>query len=169
MRKITVLLLVTICSTVLGYPQQPAPKLLNQAIYCLKTKGFLEMTKRPSTVGYFLTTKWYPGDRALYVVAYSNAHRSAGLVFTVFVSGADDHPVLDIQNNGRFVRSSRADAAFKKEGVDFVEDPLGGIWTQEHLAMAIQQIGRQEALQIRSSDILAGSDSPRCESYADAK
>jgi hypothetical protein len=168
MRRITGLLLVTICSSVLGYPQ-PVPKLLNQAIYCLTAKGFLETTKRPSMVGYFLTTKWYPGDEALYVVVYSNAHRTAGSVFTVFVSGGDDHPVFNIQNNGKFVRSSQADAAFKKERVDFVEDPLWGIWTQEHIAMAIQEIGRHEALEVRTSELLTGSDLSRCESYAESK
>jgi hypothetical protein len=168
-RRITVPLLVALSSSVLGYPQQPAPKFLNQAIYCLTTKDFLEATKRPSMVGYFLTTKWYPGDKALYVVVYSNVHRSAGSVFTIFLSAGDDHPVFNIQNNGKFVRSSQANGAFKKEDVDFVEDPLGGIWTQEHLAMAIQEIGRRKALEIRTSELLAGPDLPRCESYAESK
>jgi hypothetical protein len=149
-------------------PQHPAPKLLNQAIYCLTTKGFLKPTKQPSTAGYFLTTEWYPGDKALYVVVYSHTHRGAGSVFTVFLSGSDAHPVFNIQNNGKFVRSNKANAAFRNEGVDFVEDPLWGIWTQEHIAMAIQEIGRHEAFEIRTSELQTGTEL-RCESYAERK
>ena len=156
-------------SVLTAYSQDPAPPLLTRAIYCLTNKGFLEARKQPAMADYLLTTKWYPGDKALYVVVYSNPQRTAGSVFTIFITGTDTHPIFNIQNNGKFVRSSKASAAFRKEGVDFVEEPLWGIWTQEHLAMAIQEIGRHKAFEIRTSEVLTRPDLPRCESYADRK
>ena len=79
--------------------------------------------------------------------------------------------MFNIQNNGEFVRSSKESAAFRREGVDFVDggDPLWGIWTQEHIALAVEKIGRQPIVEVPAKDLSNPSISVQCESYADIK
>jgi hypothetical protein len=144
-------------------------KALESGDLCLTTKGFLKATNQPSVAGYFLTTKWYPGDKALYVVVYSSTHRTAGSVFTVFLSGTDAHPVFNVQNNGKFVRSRQADALSEKRAWASLKTAHWGIWTQEHIAMAIQEISRHERFETRTSELLTSADLPRCKSCADRK
>jgi hypothetical protein len=93
------------------------------------------------------------------------------MVFTIFLTNKGTRQVFNIQNNGEFVRSGKKGAAFRREGVDFVQggDPLGGIWTQEHIALAIKKIGLQPVVEVPAIDRLNPSATVRCESYADRK
>ena len=105
------------------------------------------------------------------MVVYASPGRSDGWVFSVFLSQKREARIFSINNNAKFVRSYKEGVAFRKEGVNFVsgEDPLGGIWTQEHIAEAIQRIGRQPRFPVRVQDLLKPSPLTQCESYADAK
>jgi hypothetical protein len=102
---------------------------------------------------------------------YTSPQRSEGVVFSIFLTHKGTHKVFNIQNNGKFVRSSKEGAAFRREGVDFVEggDPLGGIWTQEHIALAIKNIGLHPIIKLPVKDLMNPSASVQCESYADMK
>jgi len=94
------------------------------------------------------------------------------MVFSIFLTHKGTQQVFNIQNNGEFVRSSKKSAAFRRrEGVDFVKggDPLGGIWTQEHIALAIKKIGLQPVVEVSVIDLLNPSATVRCESYIDRK
>lgn len=136
--------------------------LLREAAHCLMVKQFLRPAAVNFRMGYYLDTTSYPGDKALYVVDYTSKTQSEGYVYTVFVTSEDKQRTFNIQNNAKFIRS-------KKEvwGVRFTEDPLGGIWTQKHIAVAIKRIGRQQTftLSLKSLSLV----SPQCESYADPK
>jgi len=93
------------------------------------------------------------------------------MVFSIFLTNKGTQQVFNIQNNGEFVRSSKEGAAFRREGVDFVDggDPLWGIWTQEHIAMAIKKIGLQPIVEVPIKDLSSPSISVQCESYAEMK
>jgi hypothetical protein len=99
-------------------------------------------------LGYFLDTKSYPGDKALYVVDYTTKDGSEGHVFTVFVTLNGGRRTFDIQNNAKFVRSAK-----DPWSVNFVEPPLGGVWTQEHIALAIKRIEHQRTFKIAVRDL----------------
>jgi hypothetical protein len=159
---------IAICLNIPAHAQQQPPRLLLDAAHCLTIKGFLPTAKTATlSSGFLVDSKSYPGDRVLYVVVYTNGTRSHGLVFSIFLTNKDAQQVFNIQNNGEFVRSGKEGAAFKREGVDFVNggDPLWGIWTQEHIAMAIKKIGLQPIVEVPTKDL--SSISVRCESYAD--
>jgi hypothetical protein len=84
------------------------------------------------------------------------------LVFAIVLTQQDDREVFDIQNNASFVLSKH-----EPEGVSFVDPPLGGTWTQEHLASAIKQIETQPRFSILVKDLYATDSSVHCESYTD--
>ncbi len=166
------LIAIAICLNVSAHAQQQPPKVLLDAAHCLAIKGFLPATKTATlSSGYLVDSKSYPGDRVLYVVVYKDPQRSHGMVFSIFLTNKDTRQVFNIQNNGEFVRSSKEGAAFKREGVDFVDggDPLWGIWTQEHIAMAIKKIGLQPIVEVPIKDLSIPPASVQCESYADMK
>lgn len=145
--------------------QEQAPKLLVQAAQCLQEKNHLPPSKTTTlSIGYLVDTKSYPGERVLYVVNYVGSGRSEGMVFTILLEQRDRRRIFNIQNNARFVRSRDS-----TEGVDFVEPPLGGTWTQEHLMAAIKRIEGQPRFELSVKDLLRPSDSTLCESYADRK
>jgi hypothetical protein len=163
---------MAICLSVSAHAQQQPPRILLDAVHCLAIKGFLPASKTAAlSSGYFVDSKSYPGERVLYVVVYANPQRSHGMVFSVFLINKNTQQVFNIQNNGEFVRSSKDNGAFKKEGVDFVDggDPLWGVWTQEHIAMAIKKIGLQPIVEVPAKDLSNSSISVQCESYADMK
>lgn len=162
---------IAICLNISAHAQQP-PRVLLDAAHCLAIKGFLPAAKTATvSSGYLVDSKSYPGNRVLYVVVYTNPQHSHGLVFSIFLTDKDGQQVFNIQNNAEFVRSSKDGAAFKREGVDFVHggDPLGGIWTQEHIAMAIKKIGFQPTVEVPAQNLSNPSISVQCESYADVK
>jgi hypothetical protein len=114
------------------------------------------------TFGYLLDGESYPGERVLYIVKYASPTRSNGLVFAVFLAERDGGQAFSIQNNASFVLS-RSDPT----GVSFVNPPLGGTWTQEHLASAIKKIEKEPRFQIAVKNLYAADPSCGCESYTD--
>jgi hypothetical protein len=172
MRGCVIALGIAICLSIPAHAQQQAPKLQVDAAHCLSTEGFLPTAKTATLrAGYYVDSKSYPGDRVLYVVIYTSLRRSRGMVFSIFLTRKGAQQVFNIQNNGEFVRSIKRGAAFRREGVDFVPggDPLWGIWTQEHIALAIKKIGLQPVVEIPAVDLLNPSTTVRCESYVDRK
>ena len=140
--------------------QQQAPALLREAAQCLVAKTFLKSSAL--SLGYLVTTKDWPGEEVVYVVAYTSSSRSVGFVFTIFPKQENRHQALYITNNAKFVRT-------KKDpfGVDFVEDPLGGVWTQDHLVSAIKRIEKQPRYEIPAVELSRVSSTESCHSYAD--
>jgi hypothetical protein len=142
--------------------QGEAPPLLIHAAHCLAVKGFLPpATSGELTFGYLLDEHSYPGDKVIYIVAFASRGQSNGAVFTAVLTGDRGNEAFNIQNNADFVLSK--DEPF---GVTFVSPPLGGTWTQEHLASAIRKIQKQPRFTISVKDLTA-ADSVTCESYTD--
>jgi hypothetical protein len=144
--------------------QEKAPELLREATHCLVTEkqGWLAMPKGKSTMfsmAYFVDRKSYPHEEVLYIVSYQTRDHSTGYVFTVFPTQKGSRRIFNVQNNAKFVISSK--------GIDFVEAPLGGIWTQEHLEAGIRQAERRPTYTFRASDLLVSTPLIGCESYAD--
>lgn len=102
------------------------------------------------TFGYLLDSKSYPNDRVLYIVVYTNQQRSRGMVFSIFLDQEAAQEIFNIQNNAEFVRSTKEGAAFRKEGVDFVD--VGIRW---------EECGHRNTLQRRSRELASGRQS-RC-------
>ena len=142
--------------------QRHVPRVLFRAAHCLAVKHFLPQSKTGKlTFGYLIDEKSYPGDKVAYVVVFAAPTRSNGTVFAVFLSAKEGHESFNIQNNAGFVLSER-----EPIGVSFVTPPLGGDWTQEHLASAIREIEKQPRFKIPIKDLFAAS-SCACESYTD--
>ena len=146
-------------------PGQP-PALLRQAAHCLVTdspdaRKLLRENRKELNLGYFLDTKSYPGEQALYVVDYFGPKLSKGLAYVFFVRQKDRLRVLRVENNASFER--------KKKGIEFLEKPIGGVWTQEHLEEAIDRIGQDAMYLFPVKDLREPSSDVSCESYADAR
>lgn len=147
------------------FAQELPPKVLVQAAQCLTAKNFLPSTKATALeLGYMIDAKSYPRDKVLYIVDYVGPGRSEGLVYAIFITQNADRQRFNIQNNARFVRSKNGD-----EGVDFVEPPLGGTWTQKHLMAAIKSIERRPRITVPVSDLLRPDTATVCVSYTDGK
>lgn len=162
MRRLLALTFLSFCFSTAAVAQEQAPKLLRDAAQCLVFKTFL----KPSTLdlGYLIDETSWPGEEVLYVVAYSGAGRSKGLVFTIFLSEDGHRQVFNIQNNAKFIR--RATGA---DDIDFGEAPLGGIWTQEHLEAAIRRVEKQPRFLVPFSDLSGASVHTVCQSYGDPR
>ncbi len=141
--------------------QRPAPEVVIQASQCLQAKSFIESS--PSTqnllFGYFLDFTSYPGKDVAYITKYTKPDRSRGFVYTVFYSSHNGHTDFDIQNNAQFVR--------RKSGIDFVDPPLGGTWTQHHLIEGIEHAAKHPAVSIPEKTLMARLTSGECRSYTD--
>jgi hypothetical protein len=162
MKNTCLALLLLSCLTTTLYAGEQAPELLIHAAQCLTAKKHLPPTKASSlNFGYLIDEESYPGEKVLYLVEYSGPGHSSGYVFSIFLTQQGSSEIFNIQNNARFVT--------KKEGIDFVEPPLGGTWTQEHLTSAIKQIERQPSLTVQVKDLLRSSSAVRCVSYTDNK
>ena len=163
MKKITLAISLLFCLSATAYTQEQAPQLLLHAAQCLKAKQFMPSSKATKlTFGYFLDEKSYPGTKEMYVVIYAAPARSNGLVFAIVLTQQDDHQVFDIQNNASFILSKD-----EPIGVSFVTPPLGGTWTQEHLAAAIRRIEKQPRFEIPVKDLSPLDASIGCEAYTD--
>lgn len=163
MKKIMLAISLLLCLSATAYSQEQAPQLLLHAAQCLEAKQFLPSSKATKlTFGYFLDEKSYPGTKEVYVVAYAAPARSNGLVFAIVLTQKDGHDVFDIQNNASFVLSKD-----EPIGVSFGNPPLGGTWTQEHLASAIKEIEKHQRATILVKDILTIDSSISCEAYTD--
>jgi hypothetical protein len=156
-------LLILICGPTVAYPQEQPPQLLLRAAQCLEAKKFLPASKATKlTFGYFLDEKSYPNDKVVYVVKYASSARSNGLVFAVFLTEKAGRQEFNIQNNASFVLSKT-----EPSGVSFEDPPLGGAWTQEHLALAIHEIEKQPRFTISRTELSSTNTSVNCESYSD--
>ena len=69
---------------------------------------------------------------------------------------------MDIQNDASFVLSRGGE-----NGVSFVNPPLGGTWTLEHIAFAIREIEKRPRVVISIQDIRQADSSFICEAYTD--
>jgi len=67
---------------------------------------------------------------------------------------------------GRVVKALDA-MGDEPSGVSFVNPPLGGTWTQEHLASAIKEIEKQPRFALSVKDLSAADPSLVCEAYTD--
>lgn len=159
-------LLVMACLAFSGaaHPEDEIPPLLRQAGHCLVTDSpevhkLLHGNPRELSLGYFLDTKSYPGEQALYVVNYMGSKLSKGLAFVFFVRQKDQGRVLRVENNAEFER--------KKKGIEFLQKPVGGVWTQEHMEEAIDRIGQDPMYRIPVHELRVPSPDVRCESYKD--
>lgn len=161
MRTIALGLTLLACSAATARRQPP--QLLLRAAQCLEAKKFLPSSNATRlTFGYFLDEKSYPNDKVIYVVNYPSPTRSRGLVFAVFLSQKVGHQNFDVQNNASFVLSKS-----ELSGVSFENPPLGGTWTQEHLASAIKVIEKQARFRIPVAELSSVDTSASCESYVD--
>ncbi|MGA2902434.1 MAG: hypothetical protein ABSD98_01275 [Candidatus Korobacteraceae bacterium] len=143
------------------WAQDEHPRLLREAAQCLAPENFVVAKGKQARLAYVVDRTSYSPETVLYVVSYTEADRSRGFVYTVFLEQRDGKNGFNIQNNATFKKSGG--------GIDFVNAPLGGIWTQEHLVSAIEKIEREPIFEIRMRDVLVPSASSMCESYADKK
>jgi len=163
MKKIAPRALLLICSTVVAYSQERPPLVLIHAAQCLEAKKFLPPSNATNlTFGYFLDDKSYPDEKVIYVVNYPTDTLSNGLVFAVFLNKDNGHQKFDVQNNGRFVLSKG-----ELSGVSFRDPPLGGAWTQGHLASAIKEIEKQPRFIISAKEVSTVDTSISCVAYTD--
>jgi hypothetical protein len=134
---LAILLLTYLGAT--AHSQEHSPQLLFSAAHCLAVKNFLPSPKNTRLImGYLLDEISYPGEKVIYVVNYAASARSSGLAFALFLTEHDGNQEFNIQNNASFALSTDG-----FDTVSFVDPPLGGIWTQDHLASAIKQIEKQ--------------------------
>ncbi|MFZ0333067.1 MAG: hypothetical protein WAN10_17900 [Candidatus Acidiferrales bacterium] len=146
-----------------AHAQKSSPQLLIGAAHCLAVKNFLPSSSTATrTLGYFLDEKSYPHQKVIYVVNYAAPARPNGWVFVVFLTEHDGHQRFDIQNNAQFVLSGD-----EPIGVSFVGPPLGGTWTQKHIAMAIRRIEARPSFTLNNRELLAPTPSTTCESYTE--
>ena len=113
------------------------------------------------SLGSYLDTTAYPGEEALYVVAFEDGNPPKGMVFVFFVLQRDRRHTFRAENNATFV--------LRKKGIEFLDPPLGGAWTQEHMEDAIDRIGQDAMYLFSIKDARGPSADVTCESYADAR
>jgi hypothetical protein len=159
--KISFALIPFVLCAITAEAQQPAPEVVLRASQCLQAKGFIESP--PSTqnllFGYFLDSISYPGKHVAYITQYTKPDRSQGFVYAVFYSVHNGHTFFDIQNNARFIR--------RKNGIDFVDPPLGGEWTQQHLIEGIERAAKEPAVSITVKSLTVPLGASECRSYTD--
>jgi hypothetical protein len=163
MNRRLVLFLILNCLATTICAQGQTPNLLLEAAHCLATErqdwlGLAHSKTNVLSLGYLLDTKSFPGVNTVYVVVYTAPGRSDGTVFDITVTRQNRAKIVNIENNAEFVKS--------KKGIDYVDPPLGGIWTQEHLTAAIKRIERHPRFAVRVKDLLAPRTLTRCKSYA---
>lgn len=164
MKRTALALPLLICLSATAQTRNSPPQILIRATHCLAVKNFVPMAPTASrTFGYFLDEKSYPGQKVIYVVNYSAPVRSNGWVFVIWMTEHDGHQHFNIQNNAGFVL---AEHNFDYDGVSFVDPPLGGTWTQRHIAMAIKRIETRARFTLDDKD-LSAANSATCEAYTD--
>jgi hypothetical protein len=169
MRRQIAFLLAGLCLCTIARtarPQEQSFTLLRQAAHCLvasksEEKKLLKGNPKTLSLGYFLDTSSYPGEEALYLVNYEGSNMSKGQAFVFFVADRDRRRVFRLENNASFMR--------KKKGIEFVDPPLGGVWTQEHFESAIERIEQDPKMEVVVKDLRGNFPDVRCESYSDAR
>lgn len=91
------------------------------------------------------------------MVAYTGPRRDKGWVFTIFITKQGNRQVFDIQNNAKFVRTKK-----DPDGVNFVEEALGGDWTHERIMDAIKQIEKQPQFEVPVNALPKASPTAEC-------
>ncbi len=163
MKEVALSALLLISMTVTTRSQERPPQLLVQAVQCLQVKQFLPRSKSTKLAfGYFLDEKSYTGDKVIYIVNYTTATRSKGLVFAVFLTEHNGGREFNIQNNASFILS-RNDAS----EVSFANPPLGGMWTQEHLSFAVKEIEKRPQFAITVKKLSSVDGAASCMAYTD--
>jgi hypothetical protein len=163
MKKTSLAVLLLTCLSATLRSQEQAPQLLIRAVHCLAVKNNFPSSKATAlSFGYLVDEKSYPGEKVLYIVNYAPPAHSNGLAFTIFLTQRDDYQVFDVQNSASFVLSRNG-----IDGVSFTNPPLGGTWTQEHLASAIKRIEKEPRFSISLKELSVAEPSIRCESYTD--
>jgi len=139
--------------------------LVRQAAHCLvegsEAKKLMRHKPKVLSLGSYLDTTAYPGEEALYVVGYEDSNPVRGLAFVFFVRGQDRRRIFRAENSASFVR--------KKKGIEFLEPPVGGVWTEEHMEAAIEHIEAAPKLDFEVKDLREKSSEVRCESFSDTK
>ena len=146
-----------------NWAKEHAPIRLCQAIHCLIAKDFIsssEATKH--SFGYLLDEESYPGDKVIYLVEFTSPSRSGGSVYVLFFTEKDGRQIFHIQNNAKF----RLDKN-EPSGVIFNDPPLGGTWTQQHIASAIMRIEKLPRFKISPKELTSADSLINCESYTD--
>jgi GWxTD domain-containing protein len=163
MTRIALATLLLVCSALTVHSQQQPSQLLLHAAQCLEAKKFLPSLKSTSlTFGYYFDEKSYPGEEVIYVVNYTTSARSSGLVFALFLREHDGRQEFNIQNNASFVSSTK-----ESSGISFENPPLGGTWTQLHLASAITEIAKRPKSTIRVKELSSVDEAVSCVAYTD--
>jgi hypothetical protein len=146
-------------------PQEQSSTVLRQAGHCLvegpDAKKLLRHDRKVLNLGYYVDTQAYPGEQTVYVVDYEENNPNKGMAFVFFVGDKNARRVYRLENNASFVR--------KKKGIEFLEPPLGGVWTEEHLQTAIEHINQQPTIEFKVKELKEKFPDVRCESYSDAR
>ena len=94
-------------------------------------------------------------------MAYEGSGRAKGEMFDVVYQQKDRKTIFDVQNNGSFVRSGNK--------IDFVDPPLGGVWTQAHLMRAIKRAGLRPEVLFDVKELSATFPNVTCKPYVSDK
>jgi hypothetical protein len=112
-------------------------------------------------VSYAIDTVPYSGKSTIYVVAYADSGRASGKIFDLIYEQKGRKTIFDVQNNGSFVRSGNR--------IEFVDPPLGGVWTQAHLVKAIRRAERRPEVLFDVQALSASSPGVTCRSFVGNK
>jgi hypothetical protein len=165
MHKLSALLLLAALASGLAQSQDASTRLFLTASHCLATeRNWLpvrDSTASAFEAAYIIDTKSDPGVDHIYVVVYTNKEHSKGKAFDLRYKVSAGKTTMDLQNNAGF--------AISRGHVVFSEPPLGGTWTQTHLASAIMQAGKRVATVLDPSQVSPPSPDVKCESYVSNK
>jgi hypothetical protein len=166
MLKISILFPLILWSGLAAHSQSNSSELLRGASHCLAVEDTDWLSVQDShaksiRVSYVIDTVSYPGGKTIYVVAYEGSGRAKGEIFDVVYQQKDRKTIFDVQNNGSFVRSGNK--------IDFVDPPLGGVWTQAHLMRAIKRAGLRPEVLFDVKELSASFPSVTCKSYVSDK
>ena len=162
MPKLALLFLLMLWGGVEAYSQEHGPDLLHGASHCLAVEDVDWLAVQRTHVkfvrmGYAFGIETEPGERHIYVIAYEGARRSSGKIFDVFYYKKGRKTLFDVQNNASFKWSGKL--------VDFVDTPLGGVWTQTHLLTAVKRAGWRPVTQFSVKDLSKPNPDVTCRSY----
>ena len=165
MKRNLALMLVCVGLCSIACPQDQSSSLLRQAAHCMiegpDAKKLMRHKPKLLSLGSYLDTTAYPGEEALYVVAFEDGNPPKGMAFVFFVLQRDRRHTFRAENNATFV--------LRKKGIEFLEPPLGGAWTEEHMEAAIEHIESAPRVDFEVKDLREKSADVRCESFSDTK
>jgi hypothetical protein len=157
---ILIYLLLTLAPTAL--PQSPCIPEVRRVTHCIKAGDREWLTEplanaRSLRVAMVHDRTSYPGEDTIVVVVLETDYK--GQFFAVQADCKKEQCTYDIQNNGSFT--------FKKNHFDFVDPPLGGVWTQERLERNIKKALSSRVTWLEVSSVLKPISRVRCTSYAE--